>query len=86
MAIRNNVVAKEATELVVIFHKKTTKLVYLWPNIGQLINTNKLINTRRKYVNPGKTIHIILAVNTFKYCVFFFFKFNNNYLIFEDLF
>ena len=36
MAIRNNIVAKKRTELVVPFHKKTTKLVFLWPNMDQL--------------------------------------------------
>ena len=33
--IRNNIVAKKTTELVLLFHKKTTKLVFLWPNIDQ---------------------------------------------------
>ena len=35
MAIRNNIVAKKTTELVLLFHKKTTKLVFLWPNMSQ---------------------------------------------------
>ena len=35
-AIRNNIVAKKTTELVLIFHKKITKLVFLWPNMSQL--------------------------------------------------
>ena len=34
-AIRNNIVAKKTTELVLLFHKKTTKLVFLWPNMSQ---------------------------------------------------
>ena len=31
----NNVVAKKTTEVVLLFHKKTTKLVFLWPNMSQ---------------------------------------------------
>ena len=27
--------AKKTTELVLLFHKKTSKLVFLWPNMGQ---------------------------------------------------
>ena len=42
-AIRNKIVAKKTTELVLIFHKKTTKIVFLWPNMGQL-GFNVLIN------------------------------------------
>ena len=34
-AIRNNIVAKKTTELVLHFYKKTTKLVFIWPNMGQ---------------------------------------------------
>ena len=33
-AIRNNIVAIKTTELVLLFHKKTTKLVFLCPNVG----------------------------------------------------
>ena len=29
------ILAKKTTELVLHFHKKTTKLVFLWPNVGQ---------------------------------------------------
>ena len=29
-AIRNNIVAKKTNELVLLFHKMTTKLVFLW--------------------------------------------------------
>ena len=35
MAIKNNIVTKKTTELVLVFHKKKTKLVF-WPNMGQL--------------------------------------------------
>ena len=34
-AIRNNIVAKKTTELVLLFHKNITKLVFLWPNMSQ---------------------------------------------------
>ena len=35
-AIRNNIiVAKKTTELVLLFHKKTTKLVFIWFNMNQ---------------------------------------------------
>ena len=34
-AIKNNIVAKKTTELVLLFHTKTTKLVFLLPNMGQ---------------------------------------------------
>ena len=33
--IRNNIVAKKTTELVLFFHKNITKLISLWPNMGQ---------------------------------------------------
>ena len=35
LAIINNIMAKMKTELVLIFHKKTTKLVFLWANMSQ---------------------------------------------------
>ena len=35
LAIRNNIVAKKTTELVLLFHKKATKLVFLRPNMSQ---------------------------------------------------
>ena len=34
-AIRNNIVAKKTTDLVLPFHKNITKLVFLWSNMGQ---------------------------------------------------
>ena len=34
--IRNNIVTKKTTELL-LFHKNTTKLVLLWPNMSQKI-------------------------------------------------
>ena len=34
-AIRNNIVAKKITKLVPLFHKNITKLVFLWPIMGQ---------------------------------------------------
>ena len=34
-AIRNNIVAKKTTELVLLFHKNLTKLVFLPPNMSQ---------------------------------------------------
>ena len=33
--IRNNIVVINTNEFVLLFHKKTTKLVFLWPNMGQ---------------------------------------------------
>ena len=33
--IRNNIVAKKTIELVILFHKNITKLVFLWPNMNQ---------------------------------------------------
>ena len=36
MAIRNNIVAKKTTELMVLFHKKKTKIVFIWPSMDQL--------------------------------------------------
>ena len=29
------ILAKKTTEIVLLFHKNTTKLVFLWPNMGQ---------------------------------------------------
>ena len=43
-AIRNNIVDKNTIELVVFFHKKTTKLVFLLPNTGQL--SFKVLSTK----------------------------------------
>ena len=47
MAIGNNIVAKKTTELVLLFHKKTTKLVFLWPDMSQksfkVLKTKNLI-------------------------------------------
>ena len=50
-AIRNNIVTKKTTELVLLFHKNITKLVFHWPNMGQksfkvLINLLLVIFTR----------------------------------------
>ena len=36
-AIRNNIVTKKTTELFLLFHKNKTKLVFLWPYMGQKI-------------------------------------------------
>ena len=33
--IRNNIVSKNTTELVLLFHKNLTNLVFLWPNMSQ---------------------------------------------------
>ena len=33
--IRNNIVAKKTTELVLLFHKNITELVFLWSNMSQ---------------------------------------------------
>ena len=35
LLLENNIVAKKTTELVLLFHKETTKLVFLWPNMSQ---------------------------------------------------
>ena len=35
ITIKNNIVAKKATELVLLFHKNKNKLVFLWPNMSQ---------------------------------------------------
>ena len=43
-AIRNNIVAKKKTELVLLFYKNITKLIFLWRNIGQkCFNVLKLL-------------------------------------------
>ena len=34
-AIRNNIVTKRTTELVLLFHKNITQLIFLRPNMGQ---------------------------------------------------
>ena len=41
---RNNIVANKTTEIVLIFHKNKTKLVFLWPNMGQ----KKLESVKRR--------------------------------------
>ena len=34
-AIRNNIVPKKTTELVLLFHTNMTRLVFHWPNMSQ---------------------------------------------------
>ena len=41
--IRNNIIVKKTTEHILLFHKKTTKLDFLWPNMGQ--KKHKSINS-----------------------------------------
>ena len=43
MAIRNSIMGKNTTELILLFHKKTNKLVFLCPNMGQ--KSIKVLNT-----------------------------------------
>ena len=55
-AIRNNIVAKKTTELVLFFHKDITKLVFICPNMSQksikvFIKLLKYINTQVKFTN-----------------------------------
>ena len=40
-AIKNNIVAKKTTELALLFHKKTTKPVFHWPNMSQKASKNE---------------------------------------------
>ena len=40
------IVVKKTTELVLLFHKKTTNLIFLWPNMGQL--TFKVLKSKKK--------------------------------------
>ena len=44
--IRNNIETKKTTELVLLFHIKTTKLVFLWPNMSQKKHESVDINCR----------------------------------------
>ena len=44
-AIRNNIVAKKTTELVLSFLKKATKLVFFWPNMGQFCFKSSSLRT-----------------------------------------
>ena len=49
-AIRNNILAKMTTELVLIFHRNITKLVFLWPKMLQSVKLlAKEIDSFRKY-------------------------------------
>ena len=43
--IRNNIEAKKTNELVLLFHKNISKLVFLWPNMGQ--KRFKVLNKRK---------------------------------------
>ena len=73
MAIRNNIVAKKTTELVLLFHKKTTKLFFLVPNMGQ-----KNIKVLIKYIiNVCGYISYI----DIKYIVLYIFMKLNNTII-----
>ena len=46
LAIINNIGKKKTTELVLLFHKNITKLVFLWPNPGpkKLQSVNFLVD------------------------------------------
>ena len=48
MAIRNNIVGKETTELDLLFHKNITKPVFLWLNIGHK-SFKKLIKNKNPH-------------------------------------
>ena len=41
------VLAKKTTELILLFHKNITKLVFLWPNMGQ--KSFKVLSERYYY-------------------------------------
>ena len=52
-AIRNNIVAKKTTELVLLFHNNITKLVFLWPNMDKKIfKVLKIIATHLFLILP----------------------------------
>ena len=55
------ILAKNTTELVLLFHKKTTKLVFFWPNIGQ--KSIKVL-IKIKYI---KTYKIFVKLKEFLY-------------------
>ena len=40
------IMAKETTELILLFYKNITKLVFLWPNMGQ--KSFKVLSNRKK--------------------------------------
>ena len=57
------ILAKKTTEFVLVFHKKTTKLGFLWPNIGQ--NNIKVFSTAHVTLNQ-KQIYTNLSLKSLK--------------------
>ena len=51
------ILSKKTTELVLLSHKKTTKLVFLWPILGQksikviIVKSQDAVNTRTNKIN-----------------------------------
>ena len=65
MAIRNNIVAKKTSELVLLFHKNITKLVVLEPKKHQSV---KRLNSAGREVFITKYFFlIILSFNSFNF-------------------
>ena len=67
-AIRNNIVAKKTTEIVILFHKKTTKSVFLW-----LILSQKSIKMLTYILYLISTLHISFLIYNILFNFFLYF-------------
>ena len=61
-AIKNNIVIKKSTEIVLFFHKNVTKLVFLWPNMDQK-SIKVLIKTQKSYYAQSQSLSFIEYIN-----------------------
>ena len=70
--IINNIVSKKTTELVFLFHKDITKLVFLWPNYldSQISNIKLLNEIEESNVLPFLDVKITKRTNKFVTSVF----------------
>ena len=66
--IRNNIVAKKTTKLLLLFYEKTTKLDFLWPNMGQK-SIKMVIENKESRIELGLGLAIYWNVIIY-YCVF----------------
>ena len=63
-AIKNNIVAKNTTGLVLLFHKNITKLVLIWPNMSQ--KNFKVLTASVSYIDIDllyRHLAIVIIVN-----------------------
>ena len=69
LAIKNNIVTKNTTELVLLFHKNITKLVFLWPNMNQKKHQSvNIVCSLRVICSPLKfTVYTALRIKLIEF-------------------